>query len=54
MLQERYVLSPPGVYYPAFEGGYSSLGSGHLESAIGAQAMIQHRGVSLAFVNGII
>ena len=54
MLQERYVLSPPGVDYATFDGGYSSLRSGHLESAIGAQAMIQHRGISLVFVKGII
>ena len=55
MLQERYVLSPPGVYYPTFDGGYSWLGSSHLmESATGGQGMIQHRGVSLVFVKEII
>ena len=54
MFQERYVFSPPGVDYATFDGGYSSLRSGHLESAIGGQAMIQHRGISLVFVKKII
>ena len=54
MLQERYVLSPSGVEYATFDRGYSSLRSGYLESAIGGQAMIQHRGISLVFVKEII
>ena len=54
MLQERYVLSPSGVDYATLDQGYSSLRSGHLESAVGAQAMIQRRGISLVFVKGII
>ena len=54
MLQERYVLCPPGVDYATFDRGCSSLRSGHLESAIGGQAMIQHRGMSLVFVKEII
>ena len=31
--------------------GYSLLRSGDLESAIGAQAMIQHTGISVVFFN---
>ena len=54
MLQERYVLSPSGVEYAILDRGYSSLRSGHLDSAIGAQAMIQHRDISLVFVKEII
>ena len=54
MLLERYVFSPTGVDYATFDGGYSSLRSGLLESAIGGQAMIQHRGISLVFVKKII
>ena len=45
MLQERYVLSPPGVDYATFDRGYSPLKSGQLESSIGAQTMIQHGGI---------
>ena len=53
MLQELYVLSPPGLDYASFDRGYSSLKSYELESSIGAQAMIQH-GISLVFVRKII
>ena len=44
MLQEMYVLSPPGVDNASFDRGYSSLRSNHLESSMGAQAMIQQGG----------
>ena len=54
MLQEMYVLSPPGVDYATFDRGYSSLKSYQLESSMGAQAMIQHGGISLVFVRKII
>ena len=54
MLQEMYVLSPPGVDYGTFDQGYSSLKSYQLESSMGAQAMIQHGGISLVFVQKII
>ena len=40
-----YVLSPPGVDYPTFDRGYSSLRSYQLESSMGAQALIQHGGI---------
>lgn len=43
-----YVLSPPGVDNATFDRGYSSLRSYQLESSIGAQAMIQHGGISLS------
>ena len=54
MLQEIYVLSPPGVDYATFDRGYSSLKSYQLESSVGAQAMIQRGGISLVFVREII
>ena len=54
MLQEIYVLSPPGVDYATFDEGYSSLKSFELESSMGAQAMIQHGGISLVFVREVI
>ena len=44
-----YVLSPSGVELATFDQGCSLLRSGHLESTIGAQAMIQHRGISIVF-----
>ena len=46
MLQEMYVLFPSGVYYATFDRGYSSSRSYQLESSMGAQAMIQHGGIS--------
>ena len=49
-----YVLSPPGVVYATFDPRYSSLKSYHMESSMGAQAMIQHGGISLVFVRKII
>ena len=52
MLQEMYVLSPPGVDHATFDRGYSSLKSYQLESSIGAQAMIQHGGISLSCLLG--
>ena len=48
MLQEIYVLSPPGVDHATFDEGYSK--RYELESSMGAQAMIQHGGISLVFV----
>ena len=54
MLQEMYVLSPAGVDYATFGPGYSSLKRYQLESSMGAQAMIQHGGISLVFVRKII
>ena len=48
MLQEMYVLSSPGVDHATFDRGYSSLKSYQLESSIGAQATIQHGGISLS------
>ena len=55
MLQEMYVLSPPGVDSATFVPGYSSLKSYlNLESSMGAQAMLQHGGISLVFVRKII
>ena len=49
-----YVLSPPGVDDATFtfDRGYSSLRSYQLESSIGAQAMIQHGGISLSCLLG--
>ena len=44
-----YVLSPSGVEHTTLDEGYSLLRSGHLESAIDAQAMIQHTGISSVF-----
>ena len=52
MKQEMYVLSPPGVDYATFDRGYSSLRSYQLESSIGAQALIQHGGISLSCLLG--
>ena len=46
MLQEMYVLFPSGVDYATFDRGYSSSRSYQLESSMGAQAMIQHGGIS--------
>ena len=37
-----YVLSPSGVEHATLDQGYSLLRSGGLESAMGAQATIQH------------
>ena len=54
MLLEKFVLFPSGVDYPILVRGYSPLRSGHLKSAIGAKAMIQHRGISLVSVKEII
>ena len=54
MLQEIYVLSPPGVDSATFDPGYPSLNSYQLESSVGAQAMIQRGGISLVFVREII
>ena len=54
MLQERYVLFPSGVEHATLDQGYSSLRSGDLESTMGAQAMIQHTGISVVFFNLII
>ena len=52
MLQEMYVPSPPGLDYATFDRGYSSLKSYQLESSMGAQAMIQHGGISLLCLLG--
>ena len=45
MYCKMYVLSPSGVKHATLDQGYSLLRSGDLESAIGAQAMIQHTGM---------
>ena len=49
-----YVLSPSGVEHATLDQDYSSLRSGDLESAIGAQDTIQHTGISIEFFNLII
>ena len=54
MLQEMYVLSPPGVENASFGRGYSSLRSNQLAYSVGAHAMIQQGGISLVFVREII
>ena len=50
MLQETYVLFPSGADYATLHHGYSSLKSGHLESAIGTQGIIQQTGISVVSV----
>ena len=54
MLQEMYVLSLSGAEHVTLDQGCSLLRSGHLESAIGTQAMIQHTGISVVFFKQII
>ena len=44
-----YVLSPSGFEHATLDQGDSLLRSVHLESAIDAQAMIQHTGISSVF-----
>ena len=44
-----YVLSPSGVEHATLDQDYSFLRSGHLESAIGAQAMTQDTGIFVVF-----
>ena len=46
-----YVLSPSGVQHATLDQGYSLLRSGDLESALGAQAKIQHTGISVEVFN---
>ena len=45
-----YVLSASGFAYATLDKGHSLSKSDHLESAIGAQAMIQRTGISGVFL----
>ena len=49
-----YVFSPSGFEHASLDRGYSSLRSGDLESAISAQATVQHRGMYIYGVFSLI
>ena len=54
MLQEMYVVSPPGVDNASFDRDYSSLRSNQLVYFESAHPMIQQGGISSVFVREII